>query len=340
MNTLLRLIPVLFLFQYSFAQNGELINKQAIHFSLKEDKDAIDFIVIDTVLTTKKPVFLFCQGSLPMPLFVKPEKESMWMIAGGIRNFDIAKIKEHYHLVIISMPKTPVIAEEKNLNKSYSYIPNPDKPEDFDREFELSDYLENYQKRGNAVLKFLQKQKWVDSSKLVVAGHSQGSKVASALAVSNKKITQLGLFGANPFGRIDQLIRDDRKAAEAHAITWKEADESMEKNYQMLRDSYNEDKLNTKPYLLAWKSFSKPQINDWLKIEIPTYLAYATNDIASDLCDLVPLFYIQHSKTNLTYKRYLDLEHNFFEVKENGRADHEKPHWKEVMNDFIDWTLK
>lgn len=88
------------------------------------------------------------------------------------------------------------------------------------------------------------------------------------------------------------------------------------------------------------KSFSRPLINDWLKIKIPTYLAYGTNDIASDLCDLVPLFYIQNSKTNLTYKRYLNLEHNFFEVKENERANYEKEHWQEVMNEFIKWTLK
>lgn len=155
MKKFLFLIYVL-LFQFSFAQNGKIINKEAIHFSLKKDKDVIDFIVIDTVLTTKKPIFLFCQGSLPLPLFVKSDHEPTWMIGGGVTNFDIEKIKKHYHLVVISMPKTPVIVDEKNLNKSYCYIPNPDKPEEFDREYELSDYLENYQKRGNAVLKYLQ----------------------------------------------------------------------------------------------------------------------------------------------------------------------------------------
>lgn len=339
MKKFLSLIYVL-LFQFSFAQNGEIINKEAIHFSLKKDKDVIDFIVIDTVLATKKPVFLFCQGSLPLPLFVKSDHEPTWMIGGGVTNFDIEKIKKYYHLVVISMPKTPVIVDEKHLNKSYCYIPNPDKPEEFDREYELADYLENYQKRGNAVLKYLQKQKWVDNSKLIVAGHSQGSKVASAIAVSNKKVTLLGLFGANPFGRIDQLVRDNRKAAETKQISWKEADVAIERNYQMLRNSYNADSLKVKPYLLAWKSFSRPQINDWLKIKIPTYLAYATNDIASDLCDLVPIFYIQHAKNNLTYKRYSNLEHNFFEVNEDGSANQDKEHWPEVMDDFVNWTLK
>lgn len=337
-NSLLA-ITLLFLFQNSFSQQGKVINNQVTHFNLKSKKDNIDFIVIDTVLNSKKPIFLFCQGSLPMPLFVQPEKEQMWMLGGGITNFDIDKIKKYYHLVVISMPKTPLIVAEKNLNKSYCYIPNLKEPEKFEPDFELSDYLENYEVRANVVLNYLRKQNWVDNTKLVIAGHSQGSKVAAAIAVNNKQVTKLGLFGANPFGRIDQLIRDDRKAAESDAITWREADLSMEKNYQMLRDSYNVDSVRVKPYLLAWRSFSKPQINDLLKIKIPTYLAYATHDIASDLCDMVPLFYIQNQKTNLTYKRYLNLEHNFFEVKENGKADYEKPHWKEVMNAFVDWTV-
>ncbi|MCC6412925.1 MAG: alpha/beta hydrolase, partial [Saprospiraceae bacterium] len=49
--------------------------------------------------------------------------------------------------------------------------------------------------------------------------------------------------------------------------------------------------------------------------------------------------FIQHGKSNLTHKRYLNMEHNFFEVGEDGRADHTKGHWKEVMQAFLDWTV-
>lgn len=340
MKKLQTALILLFLVQICFGQKLNIINNQAIQFSLKENNDTIDFIVVDTKLDTKKPVFLFCQGSLPVPLFVKPENEEIWMIGGGITNFDLNEIKKNYHLIVISMPKTPVVVEEKNLNKSYSYIPDPAKPDELDTAFVKSDYLENYEKRAQIVLKFLRKQRWADHSKLIVAGHSQGSKVATSIALNNRNVTHLGLFGANPFGRIDQNIRDYRKSAEKKEMTWEEADVKIERAYQMLRDAYDADTLKSKPYLLAWKSFSRPLINDWLKIKIPTYLAYGTNDIASDLCDLVPVFYIQNSKTNLTYKRYLNLEHNFFETDENGKANYEKAHWEEVMGEFVKWTLK
>jgi hypothetical protein len=148
------------------------------------------------------------------------------------------------------------------------------------------------------------------------------------------------LFGANPFGRIDQMIRDDRKQAEQKQITWEEADKDIEKQYQLYRDANDPKKLKTNIGLLAWKSFSVPLIQDWLSFNKPIYMAYGTSDIVSDLCDLVPLYFIREHKNNLTYKRYLNLEHNFYEVDKDGKANFEKPHWKEVMDDFVDWTLK
>ena len=340
MKNLLFTIILICLFQISFGQKGITINNEATHFTILNNDDTIDFIVIDTILNIKKPILLFCQGSLPIPLFVKPEKEPIWMIGGGITNFDLEEIKRNYHLVVISMPKTPLIVEEKNLNESYCYIPNSELSNEFDKKYIESDYLENYQQRAALVLKFLRKQKWVDNSKLIIAGHSQGSKVASAITVSNKNATHLGLFAANPFGRIDQIIRKYRKEAETKQITWKEADEKINDKYQMFRDAYNKDSLRKDPALLSWKSFSKPQIKDWLKITIPTYLAYGTNDITTDLCDLVPIFYIQNAKNNLTYKRYVNLNHNFFEVQEDGSTNYDKEYWPVVMSEFIKWTLQ
>lgn len=81
-------------------------------------------------------------------------------------------------------------------------------------------------------------------------------------------------------------------------------------------------------------------IDDWLTFNKPIYIAYGTNDIASELCDLVPLYFIREKKQNLTYKRYLNSEHNFFQIDENGKPDHRNPKWVEVMNNFIDWSLK
>ncbi|MEM6800166.1 MAG: hypothetical protein AAF696_02115 [Bacteroidota bacterium] len=53
------------------SQSPQNIADKALHFQLNKDADSIDFTLIDTSLSQKKPVFLFCQGSLPLPLFVE-----------------------------------------------------------------------------------------------------------------------------------------------------------------------------------------------------------------------------------------------------------------------------
>lgn len=332
-------ILLLIISQLVFSQQGKIINNQSTAFEISDKDGKIEFMVVDNELKDKKPIFLWCQGSLPYPLYVNSKEEGIWLIGGGISNFDTTNIVKNYHLVVIAMPETPLIADEKSINESYWYFGNSKNKNQPTIEFQKADYLENYVNRAQKVLKFLNKQKWVDRSKLIVAGSSQGSKVATKVATANKNVSKLGLFSANPFGRIDQMIRDYRKQAEQNRISWKEADENIEKEYQTFRDAYNPKKVAANPNLIAWKSFSVPLLNDWLNFNKPIYLAYGTNDIASDLNDMVPLYFIRENKNNLTLKRYLNLEHNFFEV-ENGRPNHDKPHWEEVMNDFVAWTLK
>lgn len=332
------LLLLIFFSQLSFSQNRKIINNESTHFQILDSTENIDFIVVDPKLDIRKPVMLWCQGSLPYPLYVN-SKKGMWMIAGGISNFDLKNIKKYYHLVIVSMPKTPVIAEENQINDSYWYFGNSKDKDEPSEEFIKADYLENYTNRAIKVLKFLKKQDWVDSSRLIVAGHSQGSKVATKVASEYKPVSKLGVFGANPFGRIDQNIRDYRKDAEKNTISWTDAEKGIEEQYKLYKEANDPEILKKKPSLLSWKSFSVPLLDDWLAFNKPIYMAYGTNDIASDLCDLVPLYFIREHKNNLTYKRYLNTDHNFFEV-ENGEPNHDQPHWEEVMNQFVEWTLR
>ncbi len=321
----------------SFSQKGTVIENKAILFSIEQKRDTIDFIVVDTVLNEKKPIFLWCQGSLPVPLFCEVEGYGYYFIGGGISNFDERKIIKNYHLVIISMPKTPVLAKKENLNSGFQYIPNSENQNKYLDAYVKADYLENYVRRASVVLKFLKKQKWVSNEELVVAGHSQGTKIATKIAVENKRVTQLGLFAANPLGRIDQYVREARLNAQMGLISWEKADSLMNDNYAFYSEINNEDSVAANPSLNAWKTFTETYYDDWLSLDIPIYLAYGTEDRSADLCDIVPLFFIEKNKNNLTLKRYLGLEHNFFELTPDGRTNYEKGHWNEVMKGFVNW---
>ena len=282
------------------------------HFQVKLKNDAIDFVIADTNLTITKPLLLFCQGSLPTPLFIDFGENDIWPVQ--LNNFDIEELNKDYHVAVISMPKTPLILGKEQLNSNYHYVTDTSDQNSYSTEFLRANYLENYVNRANKVLKFLKKQKWIDSDKIVVAGHSQGAPIAKQIALENKTVSKLGLFGFNPFGRLDQFVRQARLNAQLGYITWEKADSIMNYLYDEYKSYDNPDSLKQNPHLTGQKSFSKPYINDLLKLKIPIYIAYGTEDITSDLCDLMPLLFLAEGKNNLTVKRYIHLEHNFLRL--------------------------
>lgn len=307
------------------------------HFQTTLKKDTIDFVVAETNLTVKKPVLLFCQGSQPVPLFF--DFPDQGIIPVTLNNFDVSEMKKNYHVVVISMPKTPVTVGWDHLNKQYNYVLDTASEYSYDPEFVKADYLENYVARANQVLKYLSKQKWVDNGQLVVAGHSQGSHVALGLAHANKNVTHLGLFGFNPLGRIDQYIRMARKQAEAGEITWQQADSIQKEHYEEYQSYYKPDSTQYSAFSNSWKSFSKSQLNELINLEIPVYIAYGSNDINGDFCDLLPLYFIEKGKSNYRVLRYPNLEHNFFPIDKNGNPDYQNGRWFVVMNEFVFWSV-
>jgi len=314
----------------------KILEDQVIAFHLATEIDTIEFVIQGKELNDKKPIFLWCQGSLPTPLFCEIEGQGNYFFGGGVSNFDYKKIAKDYHLVIISMPYTPLIGKKENLNSRFQYIPNMDEPNSFDEDYVNADYLDNYVRRGLKVLRYLKEQEYVDPSKLIVAGGSQGTKIATKLALANQDITNIGLFSPNPFGRLDQRIRSLRLEAQLGNISWETADSLMNDRYEFAKEVSNPDSIKAYPYLKAWESFSEILYDDWLSLDIPIYLAYGTEDRTSDLCDIVPLFFIQNEKDNLTLNRCLGLDHNFFPKGEDGRPDYNNGQWSKVVDDFLD----
>lgn len=305
------------------------------HFSLKSKKDTIDFVIADTNFTVKKPVFLFAQGSQPVPLFV--DYPEYGIIPITLSNFDLDYIKKHYHVVVISMPKTPVIADPKFLNSQYVCITDSTNEHSFSEDFLNADYLENYVNRANTVLNYLSKQSWVDKSKIVVAGHSQGSRIAASLAENNSKITHTGLFGFSPLGRIHEQVWLNYKEAMKGTISWEKLDTLQQQQIAFQKTVY--DPSESGPGLVAWRSFTGIGFEALAKIQSPLYLAYGTEDKCAFMNELVPLYFIEAGKTNYEVVRYPNLEHNYFPIVD-GKTDYENGKWKEVMNAFVDWTLK
>lgn len=76
------------------------------------------------------------------------------------------------------------------------------------------------------------------------------------------------------------------------------------------------------------------------KIKIPVFITYGTKDWNAPYNDLLQIESIQSELKNLTFKPYLDVEHNFFPVNENREPNYEIYNWENVGKDWKNWLDK
>ena len=188
-----------------FGQNNKAEDFGFRHLQTIYKGDTIDILLKSKLgdEQKRKPIFLFCQGSLPQPL-IKKDGEKVF----GVFPFKTDSLEIDYHIVIISKPYIPVISEVKDLGENFMFIDS--KTKKIPLEYSKRNVLDHYVGRNIKVINFLEKMTYVDNSKLIVAGHSEGSTVAAKLALKCKKVTHLIYASGNPFGRIMTMIGQDR----------------------------------------------------------------------------------------------------------------------------------
>ncbi|MGL5889753.1 MAG: alpha/beta hydrolase family protein [Bacteroidia bacterium] len=276
----------------------------------------------------KKPVFLFCQGSLPQPLIKYDD-----MGAFGVFPFRTDSLASDFHLVIIGKPYIPLISETKALGNDMSYHdPSTGKAP---QKYSERNYLDYYVNRNLEVITYLLQQQFVDGKKLIVAGHSEGSTIAAKLASVSKDVTHLIYASGNPLGRIMTMIGKDRKNetdtdstrfAESQFEYWKEVVE----NKSSLDDTNGDTPKAT-------YDFSLPPIEYLKQLKIPVLVCYGTNDYSSTGNDYLRVEMIREQRTNFTFKAYIGLEHNFFPLTETGKVDYDQFNWNKVADGWRTW---
>lgn len=275
-----------------------------------------------------KPLFLFCQGSLPIPLIITDS-------GAPYPSFPFAteSLSKNFHLAIIGKPGIPAVSQVSALQNDFSYIEKSTgmPPAVFLTNNELSFYV----KRNLAVVDELLKQKYVAKGKIVVAGHSQGARIAFEMCASSKKITHLIYAAGNPCGQIMSMIsRTRQRENPADTNTFAENDFSY---YQAaVADSNNTD-ITYGESLKSLHSFSSPIVNRFPTLNIPILISYGTYDSSALLNDYLRTEIIRKRKTNFTFNAYIGLDHNFFGMKETGEVDYDNFNWDKVALDWQKW---
>ncbi|MBB6610927.1 dienelactone hydrolase family protein [Pontibacter sp. Tf4] len=302
------------------------------HMQTFYKKDTVDILVLSKKGEEEKtkPLFLFVQGSLPVPLILLKENGSPY----SVFPFKAEILLGKYHLAIISKPYVPLIKEATGLRGDMAYI-NP-VTKTFPKQYIERDNLDYYANRNKHAIKFLKKQSWISDRDMVVAGHSEGAAVAAKLAELSKDVTRLIFASTNPFGRMMTIVSQIRQRDDSLGT-------ATEKQFQFWQELVNDPENNQVQGEVTFKSvygFSKPPIVSIHKLKIPVLVVYGTKDIAAPFFDYMRLDAIRNKKQNITFRPYVGREHNFFGFNENGKVNYDDFGWDTVAQDWKAWLEK
>jgi dienelactone hydrolase len=323
------ILTILVIGTHSFGQTKTPQEFGFRHIIFKYQTDNVDILIKSKKgeENIRKPLFFFCQGSLPMPLIKYHEKDIY-----GVFPFNPDSLSVKYHLVIVSKPYIPIIADYTTLSPSFNYIDSSGK---FPKEYSDRNLLSYYVPRNIEILKFLQKQKWVATTQLVVAGHSEGSTVAAKMAIEFKKITHLIYAGGNPMGRIMSIIGQSR-VNETNTDSTRFGEEEIKYWEAVVKNKSNMDDSQGDTHRATYE-FSQPPIKYLEKLNIPVLVAYGTKDWSAPFNDFMCVDFIRQGKNNFTFKPYVGTEHNFFPLTNDNKPNYDIFNWDKVANDWLKW---
>jgi hypothetical protein len=311
----------------SFAQGKRAEDYGFRQIQLVYKRDTIDILVKSSngEEQTKKPLFLFCQGSLPQPL-IKYDEQGAY----GVFPFNPDSLSLTYHIIIISKPFIPLICNIKSLGNDFTYLDSTGK---FPKNYSDRNLLDYYVDRDIYILKCLRNQPWVSKKRLVVAGHSEGSTVASKIALLYPQVTHLIYSGGNPMGRIMSIIGQSRSI---ETDSTKYGEEEIKYWQRVVEDSSNMDASQADTYKATFE-FSKSSKEYLDNLRVPVLICYGTKDWSTPFNDYVRVDMMRKGKHNFTFKAYIGLEHNYFPLLPNGQINYDIYNWDNVANDWKKW---
>ena len=329
MKKLLTLVISIILTLTVFGQTKTAKDYGYTHLIYKFKNDKVDILVKSKKgeENIQKPLFFFCQGSLPKPL-IKVDEHSVY----GVFPFNPDSLTSKYHIVIISKPYIPLIRETKLLGNNFTYIDSTGK---YPKDYSNRNFLDYYVDRNLHIIKYLQKQNWVSNKQLIVSGHSEGSTIASKMAIKSSLITHLIYSSGNPMGRIMSVIQQNR-TIETDTDSTKYAEEEI-KYWQYVVENKTEMDDSNGDTPKATFEFSNPPIKYLEKLKIPVLVCYGTKDYCAPFNDFMRIDFIRKHKKNFTFKAYIGTEHNFFPLKADNKPNYDIFNWDKVANDWMKW---
>jgi len=292
----------------------------------------VNYHLYKNSINEKKPLIIYLQGSTNFPLYyVKPNGR----YSSGI-TLNVGSMSNDYHVILISKPNTPFIDSLEIAPSGRIQYPWR---EGYSEKYSLDWRANSADKVINDALKKIK----VDTSTIIVWGHSEGSQVAPAVALKNKNVTHVISMMGNSLNHLYDFILNERVSALKDEKSNEEAQRNIDSLYVEFEKIYEDPKSTTKEWFgesyYKWSSFTlNSPIDNMLKLDIPILYVAGGEDHHSILnMDYAKLEFLRKGKNNLTYKVYPNCDHFFMETKtdESGKKE-----WIDHLSEVNSFALK
>lgn len=329
-QTLLTLVSM------TLISSTNLFAQQAEDFGFRHIQYVFDNDTVEVLIKSKKgdenktkPLFFAVQGSLAIPLIIHNGKQRT-----QYSTIEEDFVEDEYHLVIINKPGVPLSAHKDSLVEREYFVNKS--------EYTYSDkYLKNnnlnyYVERNLRVIDSLFQKSWVDTSRLIISGHSQGSSIAVSMCKNTTKASHLIYSSGLPYySTILAMLHRERMREN------NERNPHVEKIIkdwrEVIDDTTNYQNPNRDSNLMLY-SFSQNENKTLMKLKIPVLISYGTEDESSPYHDMFLIETIKEKIDHITFNDYIGLGHNYQLINPPADTDNHKTDFlDEVVSDWLQW---
>ena len=181
-------------------------------------------------------------------------------------------------------------------------------------------------------MEYLKTKDWVDTTQIIVQGHSEGSTIATHMADKIGAVTHLIYSGGLPyFPRILAMIQQERQQERDTENPWVEKSLNYWKDVVDYPLSLERNKgWNTN---LGTYSFSQSENEVLKRLSIPVLISFGTKDEAAPFNDMFHVETIKDKKQNFTFQAEVGLNHYYQSQDGMDKVP-------EVVNAWMKWISK
>ena len=288
------------------------------------------FIVdINNCLAKRKPLMIFVDGSgAHSHFFVTPTGRRGTGVYGAIAMLPA----DEYHVIA---------SDKRGVEFGYAGS-NPGADVGAPAEYSRFATVEGRISEVRLLLDRMLREPMVDSSRVLLLGHSEGADVAAGAAAEDPRITHVAfLAGGGPTQMFDGMV-SRRKEMIKNGRSPDQIENSiqeLEENYRKIfADLDNETKILDGHSYRYWASFfSHPPMESILKTKAKLFLAHGTEDraVPVESFDMLVVELIRHGCTNATIRRYPGRDHGL-----GYPGDRNSPPLGGVLEDVLEWARK